>query len=137
MCPGPAPRTVNCRRCSNWGQLGVCYNSGPCTGFLPSLSVVGRMGWLTGWQSCLNVGAQFSGHPGSWASHLLQFQRSLLFRKRQATTNKEALEMVPDTLLSPPGTPTGSFQGARQREGSPLPSPCAQPGLSQRYRLYR
>lgn len=48
---------------------------------------------------------------------IVQFQRHLLLRKIQATIHKGALEMVaPGTLVSPPGTSTGSSQGARQGE---------------------
>lgn len=62
--------------------------------------------------------------------------RAPIVRKRQDTTNKEASMMVaPSLFLSPSGTLTGLFQGARQRKGRPSPH-CAQPGLSQRYRLH-
>lgn len=48
----------------------------------------------------------------SCVSYLVQFQRLLLFRKRQDATSKEASEVVaPGLFLSPSGTLTGLFQG--------------------------
>lgn len=91
---------------------------------------------ITGWQSCLNVGAQFSGPPGSCASY-----RAV----PKAPITQE------DTSYHPQRSPrnggpwhsrvsTRNFHRVisrgKTRRGSPSPSLCAQPGLSQRYRLY-